>query len=292
MSKRSLLLFASVLVPWLVSCSWLQADVYLVQIEVPLRVPPQKGFQSRAHLAAETLDPRFLSGRFALTKEGKQHLRKTSDPFPGETNRVVIYTCPEVLNRTHAGNSRVIIDVSRQRVYLEADGLMALETQVSTARTGKYTPFGAFSMSERVRYGKVSSLYGVSMPYWMRLGDSEFGVHAGYLPGYPASAGCIRLPLEAARIVYEKTAQGTPVTITRDYAGPKVPASQLIDPRAKDPAGQVLNPVPATGGRPAPNGPSTPLRARKLAPARKIPEPPPSQYPVDELGQTFRRVRL
>lgn len=299
MSKRSHLLFATFAGIALSLASQAQADVYLQQIEVPLRIPPLRGFQSRGQLEADSLDPRFLSGRFALSREGRQYLNKTSDRFPGETNRVTLYTCPEVLNRTHSGNSRVIIDVSRQRVYLEAEGLMALETQVSTARTGKYTPLGSFSMTERVRNGKVSTLYGVSMPYWMRLGDSEFGIHAGYLPGYPASAGCIRLPLQAAQIIYDKTSQGSLVTITHNYAGPRVAAAQLIDPNAKSPTGQVQNPVAGrapggspTAARPVQGNAAAPLRARRMPAARRLPEPPASPYPVDALGQTFRRVRI
>lgn len=298
MSKRSHLLFAAVLTLASVPGSWARADVYLQQIEVPLRIPPLRGFQTRAQLPADSTDPRFLSGRFALTREGRQYLNKTSDRFPGETNRITVYTCPEVLTRTNASNSRVIIDVSRQRVYLESNGLMALETQVSTARTGKYTPLGNFSMSERVRNGKVSSLYGVSMPYWMRLGDSEFGVHAGYLPGYPASAGCIRLPLQAAQIIYDKTAQGTQVTITHNYGGPRVPATQLIDPNAKAPSGQVQDlasnrpPGAAAPLRPVQGNANPPLRARRVPGARRMPEPPASPYPVDGLGQTFRRIRI
>ena len=299
MSKRSLVLETSLFASLLISTN-LAATVYLEQIEVPLRIPPMRGFPIRSQVPADSQDPRFLSGRFALTREGRQFLNKTTDRFPGETNRIALYTCPDVLKRTHSGNSRVIIDVGRQRVYLESEGLIALETQVSTARTGKSTPLGTFSMTERVSSGKISSLYGVSMPYWMRLGDSEFGVHAGYLPGYPASAGCIRLPLEAARIIYEKTGTGSTVTITRNYGGPRVAASQLIDPNAKAPSGQVLTPVsgkapnlPFSGNRRQNQGDSmAPQKGRRVPASRRLPDPPTSSIQMDQFGQTFRRVRI
>lgn len=99
------------------------------------------------------------------------------------------------------------------------NGKIAVDTPVSTARPGKWTPRGSFSMSQRVRTGKVSTIYGVEMPYWMRLSGSVYGVHAGHLPGYPASAGCIRLPVSAAQVIYDNTTYGTRVNIYSSWDG-------------------------------------------------------------------------
>ena len=74
-------------------------------------------------------------------------------------------------------------------------------------------------MYDRVRSGKISTIYHVSMPYWMRLSSTSYGVHAGYLPGYPASAGCIRLPSSAARMIYDNTRSGTRVNIYSSWSG-------------------------------------------------------------------------
>ena len=118
-----------------------------------------------------------------------------------------------VLAQSTKGNTRVVVDVARQTAFLLVDGAVAVETPVSTARPGKYTPRGNFKVTERVRSGKISTIYGVGMPYWMRLSGSVYGVHAGYLPGYPASAGCIRLPRDAAQLIYDNTKYGTQVSI-------------------------------------------------------------------------------
>ena len=126
---------------------------------------------------------------------------------------------PMVLSQSTRSNTRVIIDVADQRGYLLVDGKIAVDTPVSTARPGKYTPRGSFSMSERVRTGKISTIYGVEMPYWMRLSGTAYGVHAGYLPGYPASAGCIRLPASAAQVIYDNTSYGTRVNIYSSWDG-------------------------------------------------------------------------
>jgi lipoprotein-anchoring transpeptidase ErfK/SrfK len=118
-----------------------------------------------------------------------------------------------ILAKSNRSNTRVIIDVADQKAFLLVNDTVAVESPVSTARPGKSTPRGTFRMGQRVRTGKISTIYGVGMPYWMRLGSSVYGVHAGYLPGYPASAGCIRLPSDAAQIIYDNTRSGTQVSI-------------------------------------------------------------------------------
>lgn len=126
---------------------------------------------------------------------------------------------PFVLSQSTGGNTRVVIDIAAQRGYLLVNGRVAVDTPVSTARPGKYTPRGSFTMSEKVRTGKYSTIYGVEMPYWMRLSGTVFGVHAGVLPGYPASAGCVRLPASAAQVIYDNTSYGTRVNIYSSWDG-------------------------------------------------------------------------
>ncbi len=134
---------------------------------------------------------------------------------PGQPNAV--QSAPKInhglISRGSKSSRRVVVNIAKQRAYLYVDGKVAVDTPVSTARRGKYTPRGSFRVGERVAQGKVSTIYNVSMPYWMRLGSSPYGMHAGYLPGYPASAGCIRMPYEAAQAVYKATAHGTNVRI-------------------------------------------------------------------------------
>ena len=124
-----------------------------------------------------------------------------------------------VLSQSTRGNTRVVIDIADQRGYLLVDGRIAVDTPVSTARPGKWTPRGSFGVTQRVRTGKISTIYGVEMPYWMRLSGSAYGMHAGHLPGYPASAGCIRLPAESARVIYDNTGYGTRVNIYSSWGG-------------------------------------------------------------------------
>ncbi len=124
-----------------------------------------------------------------------------------------------VLSQSNSGNTRVVVDIASQKGYLLVNDQIAIESPVSTARPGKYTPRGSFRMGQRVRTGKVSTIYGVEMPYWMRLNQTEFGMHAGYLPGYPASAGCIRFPYSAAQQIYDHTNGSTRVNIYSSWEG-------------------------------------------------------------------------
>jgi len=124
-----------------------------------------------------------------------------------------------ILSQSNSGNTRVVIDVADQKGYLLVNGKVAIESPVSTARPGKYTPRGSFHMGQRVRTGKISTIYGVEMPYWMRLNQTEFGLHAGYLPGYPASAGCIRFPYSAAQQIYDHTSGNTKVNVYSSWDG-------------------------------------------------------------------------
>jgi lipoprotein-anchoring transpeptidase ErfK/SrfK len=126
---------------------------------------------------------------------------------------------PMVLSQSNGRNARLVIDIAEQRGYLLVNGKVAVNTPVSTARPGKYTPRGSYTMSQRVRSGKISTIYGVEMPYWMRLSGTAFGVHAGHLPGYPASAGCVRLPASAAEVIFDNTTSGTRVNIYSSWDG-------------------------------------------------------------------------
>lgn len=124
-----------------------------------------------------------------------------------------------LLQSSNNSSNHIVVDIGKQRAYLlNSSGNILINTPISSARPDKYTPRGGFNISERVRSGKISTIYGVSMPFWMRLSGTVFGMHAGYLPGYPASAGCVRLPFEMAQLIYEHTSYGTRVNIYSSWS--------------------------------------------------------------------------
>jgi len=107
---------------------------------------------------------------------------------------------------------RVEISLALQRVALFKNGVPVYRTQCSTGRQGYSTKTGDFVITNKERNHR-STLYHVEMPYFMRLSCLDFGMHAGVVPNYPASHGCIRLPEEAARKFFSEIPIGTLVTV-------------------------------------------------------------------------------
>ncbi len=107
---------------------------------------------------------------------------------------------------------RVEISLALQRVALVKNGVPVYRTQCSTGRQGYSTRSGNFVITNKERNHR-STIYHVEMPYFMRLSCLDFGMHAGIVPNYPASHGCIRLPEDAARKFFSEIPIGTLVTV-------------------------------------------------------------------------------
>ncbi|PZR71835.1 MAG: hypothetical protein DLM73_14915 [Chthoniobacterales bacterium] len=139
------------------------------------------------------------------------------------------------------GKPSVKISLTEQKAYFYKGGQLVGISQLSTGREGLGTPSGKYSIIQKDQ-AHVSSQYGdyvdsaenvvtanvdvskdpkppgthfkgAAMPYFMRI-VGGIGMHAGYLPGYPASHGCIRMPEFMAENFFKSISTGTPVTIT------------------------------------------------------------------------------
>jgi hypothetical protein len=138
------------------------------------------------------------------------------------------------------GAPTITIDLSDQTARFYKGGQLVGESPVSTGREGYRTPSGRFKVTQK-NADHRSNLYGnfvdangevvvanvgvrkdrrppgtrfdgAPMPYFMRV-HGAVGMHGGYLPGYPASHGCIRLPMNMAEIFFANAPHGTPVAI-------------------------------------------------------------------------------
>ena len=107
---------------------------------------------------------------------------------------------------------QVVVSIRNQTAWLIDDDRILMTSPVSTARKGMHTPTGCFEVSEK-DVSHISTIYHVAMPFYMRLSGEPFGMHAGYLPGYPASHGCIRMPKNKAAMFFKSVSIGTPVRI-------------------------------------------------------------------------------
>jgi hypothetical protein len=126
---------------------------------------------------------------------------------------------PEVAPR---GPMLLIVNVGTQRAVLFRNGVPIAASTVSTGRPGHATPTGVFTILQK-HVEHYSSLYdNAPMPYMQRLTWRGVALHAGNLPGYPASHGCIRLPAEFAKLLYGETKIGMTVVITHEQSLPRV----------------------------------------------------------------------
>jgi lipoprotein-anchoring transpeptidase ErfK/SrfK len=139
------------------------------------------------------------------------------------------------------GKPSIKISLGEQRAYFYKSGQLVGISQLSTGREGLDTPVGQYKVIQKdldhasSRYGDYvdagdnvvlpnidstkdpkppgTHFKGAPMPYFMRI-VGGVGMHAGYLPGYPASHGCIRMPEFMAEDFFQSVAVGTPITIT------------------------------------------------------------------------------
>jgi lipoprotein-anchoring transpeptidase ErfK/SrfK len=115
-----------------------------------------------------------------------------------------------------ASVNHTVISIADQRLYAYHNQQLIAWSNVSSGKPGHETPTGDFTVSEKDPDHHSNLYENAPMPYFMRLTDGGVGMHAGFLPGYPASHGCVRLPSEMARELYQHVESGTPVEITGD----------------------------------------------------------------------------
>lgn len=114
----------------------------------------------------------------------------------------------------------VAISIDRQTLKLyDQNGLFA-ESPVSTGMRGHSTPMGVFSVIQKNKYHRSNIYSGAPMPYMQRITWSGVAMHAGVLPGYPASHGCIRMPMNFAMRMWGWTRMGARVIITPGEVSP------------------------------------------------------------------------
>jgi L,D-transpeptidase catalytic domain len=118
------------------------------------------------------------------------------------------------------GPLQVIISIEDQRISLYDNGVLIAHSSVSTGVPGHPTPLGVFSVINKERWHRSNIYSAAPMPYMQRITWSGIALHAGVLPGYPASHGCIRLTESFATRLWHLTKRGTRVIIARDSVRP------------------------------------------------------------------------
>ena len=120
----------------------------------------------------------------------------------------------------------IAVSINQQNVKIyDANGFFA-EAPVSTGMAGHSTPMGAFSVIQKQKLHHSNIYSGAPMPFMQRITWSGIAMHAGVLPGYPASHGCIRMPMAFAVKMYGWTRMGARVIVTPGEMSP-APVSRI-----------------------------------------------------------------
>ncbi|MBA3830709.1 MAG: L,D-transpeptidase family protein [Chthoniobacterales bacterium] len=177
-------------------------------------------------------------GGQAQTMRSAPALRKASDLIHRQEP---INVSPRLLARVTPQNSEVRVSLSKQRAYLLLSDEVVIDSPISSGKRARPTPTGSFHVLEKDK-GHHSTVYGdfrdasgrivrrgvsmridsapsgthfvgAEMTWFMRLTGDGVGMHVGFLPGYAASHGCIRMPSAAAEMFFNHVKVGTPVVV-------------------------------------------------------------------------------
>lgn len=126
------------------------------------------------------------------------------------------------------GTALLIVNLQTQRAVLFRDGVPIGVSTVSSGKEGYETPTGVFTILEKKKEHYSKTYNNAPMPNMQRLTWKGVALHAGNLPGYPASHGCIRLPAKFSALLFGATKTGMTVVITSlpsvptDSAAPQI----------------------------------------------------------------------
>lgn len=116
-------------------------------------------------------------------------------------------------NVAAAGAVNIVVDLDRQFAYVYRGGVLIGISTVSTGRDGHETPIGSFTILQKQVDHKSNLYHEASMPYMERLTWDGVALHAGGVPGYRESHGCVHLPVAFAKLLYGVTDIGATVEL-------------------------------------------------------------------------------
>ena len=146
--------------------------------------------------------------------------------------RAAVVAKPEPVKREDS--LLAVVSIAKQQITVHGPSGIIGQSPVSTGVRGKDTPTGVFTILQKNKH-HVSNIYeGASMPFMQRLTWSGIALHAGYVPGYPASHGCVRMPMAFAEKLWDMTKLGARVVVVpgaeqaREVAHAALPAPALL----------------------------------------------------------------
>lgn len=158
----------------------------------------------------------------------------------------------------------IVISIDRQKVTIyDSNGVFA-EAPVSTGMKGHSTPMGVFSVIQKHKFHHSNIYSGAPMPYMQRITWSGVAMHAGVLPGYPASHGCIRMPMAFAVKMWNWTKMGARVIVSPGQMTPhNFSHPMLASLRVPPQPAATLEPATSVGDKADKGAPETKVTEAK-----------------------------
>jgi hypothetical protein len=192
------------------------------------------------------------------------------------------------------GPLQIIISVADQRISVYENGGLTARSSVSTGVSTHPTPLGIFSVIGKQRWHRSNIYSAAPMPYMQRITWSGVALHAGELPGHPASHGCIRLRHAFAVQLWRLTKRGTRVIIAQSDVEPiDVTSPHLFQPKPTITSGP---PTMTADGDPAPAGEAVKTAAAAadtdVEKAQTVGAQIPGFYPPNAVPRKRRQISV
>ena len=193
-----------------------------------------------AALLLASLSPAPALAQGAKTSAELEFAKQAEKLKPGEW-----VWAPEI---APTGPVLVYVDLGRQLATVYRNGVRIAVSTISSGKPGHSTPTGVFTILEKNKVHFSSTYDNAPMPYQQRLTWKGVAMHAGNLPGYPASHGCIRLPMEFAKKLFDVTGMGGTVVIAGGHEDPiKRPSAGVLQPSMAGVTPPPATPLTPTG---------------------------------------------
>lgn len=122
--------------------------------------------------------------------------------------------------RSPGGPIVIVVSIPEQKVHVYRNGIRIAASTCSTGKKGHETPTGVFTILQKDKDHRSATYDGAAMPNMNRLTWDGIALHAGNLPGYPASHGCVRLPMEFSELLFGITQLGMTVILADETSFP------------------------------------------------------------------------
>jgi hypothetical protein len=167
--------------------------------------PPAPPTVAVAVPKAEPLPYRWTQGNAPKSYEAMKDTFKRAWLKPGD------YVWAETLPTD--GNPKVVIDLLTQTAYAYKGDALVGAASISSAKSGMVTPLGFWKVQDKRKMYRSKKYGNAPMPFMQRIDEYGIALHGGANPGYPASHGCVRMPMKFAEKLFGLTKLGTEVII-------------------------------------------------------------------------------